>query len=69
MGLFGAAHGWLGGARGSKKASLPKVFYTYPAIIKLSTIIPNLKKIQKTYKSRDTALKFSRHQYFFTGNQ
>ena len=42
MGLFGAAHGW-----GAKKAPLPKICHTYPAIMKLGTVIPYLKKTQK----------------------
>ena len=36
--------------------------------MKLSTVIPYLKKIQ-IYKSRDTLLKICWHRYFFTGNQ
>ena len=28
--------------------------HTYPAMMKLCTVIPYLKKIQKTYKSRNT---------------
>ena len=43
MGLFGAAHGWGEG----KKAPFPKTCHTYPAMIKLGTVIPYLKKIQK----------------------
>ena len=42
VGIFGAAHGW-----GDKKASLPNVCHTYPAMKKLSKVIPYLKKIQK----------------------
>ena len=42
MGLFGTAHGW-----GAKKATLPKIYYTYPAMMKPGTFIPYLKKIQK----------------------
>ena len=54
MGLFGAAHGW----REGKKAPLPKTCHTYPAIIKLGTVIPYLKKIQKIYESLDSTLEF-----------
>ena len=54
MSLFGAAHGW---AR-CKKAPLSKICHTYPAIMKLGTVIPYLKKIQKIYESRDTPLEF-----------
>ena len=51
MGFFGAAHRW-----GEQKASLPKICHTYPTIMKHRTFISYLKKIQKTYKSRDTPL-------------
>ena len=53
MGFFGAAHGW-----GAKKAPLPKICYTYPTMMKLGTVIPYLKKMQKIYKSSDTPLEF-----------
>ena len=53
MGIFGAAHGW-GGGRGGKKAPLPKICRIYPTMIKLGTVIPYLKNIQKLYESRDT---------------
>ena len=53
MGLFGAAHGW-----GSQKGPLPKFCHTYPTMMKLGTVIPYLKKMQKIYKSRDTSLEF-----------
>ena len=33
------------------------------------TVIPDLKKIQKLYKSRDTSFEFCWHQHFFTRNQ
>ena len=39
---------------GPKRPPLPKICHTYPAIIKLGTVIPYLKRIQKIYKSRDT---------------
>ena len=60
MGFFGAADGWgmcLGGG-GGKKDPLPKICHTYPTMIKLGTVIPYLKKIQKIYESRDTPLEF-----------
>ena len=57
MGLFGAAHGW---GRGGG--------HTYPTMMKLGTVILFLKKIRKTYKSRDTLSKFCSYQHFFTGN-
>ena len=54
MGYFGAAHGWGGG--GVKKSPLPKICHTYPTMMKLCTVIPDLKKIPKLYESRDTPL-------------
>ena len=56
IGFFGAGHGWGGG--GGKKAPLPKICHTYPTMMKLGTVIPYLKKIQKIYESRDTPLEF-----------
>ena len=53
----------------TKKASLPKICHTYPTMMKPSTVIPYLKKIQKIYQSRDTPPEFCWHQHFFTGNQ
>ena len=35
-----------------------KICLTYPTIMKLGTVVPYLKKIQKIYKSRDTPLEF-----------
>ena len=66
MGTFGAAHRW--GRGGSKNPSLRKICNTYPTMKKLGTIIPHL-KMQKTYESCDTLLKFFWHQHFFTGSQ
>ena len=54
MGFFGAAHGW----RGPKRPPLPKICPTYPAVMKLGTVISYPKKIQKIYESRDTPLEF-----------
>ena len=48
MGFSGAAHRW-GGC---------KKYHTYPAMMKLGTVIPCLTKIQKVYESRDTPLEF-----------
>ena len=62
--FFGAAHGL-----GCKNARLPKIYHTYPTMMKFSTVMPYLKKIQNIYKSRDTPIKFCWHQYFFTKNQ
>ena len=55
MGIFGAAHGWWG-----QKAlpPHPKICRRYPTMMKLGTVIPYLKKIQKIYKSRDTPPEF-----------
>ena len=53
MGIFGAAHGWVGQER-----PLPKICHTYPTVMKLGTVIPYPKKIQKIYESRDTPLEF-----------
>ena len=53
MGLFGAAHGWRG-----EKAGSPNTHHAYPTMLKLATIIPYLKKIQKIYKERDTPIDF-----------
>ena len=36
---------------GGKEAPLPKICHTYPAIMKISTVLPYLKKIQKIYES------------------
>ena len=65
MGFFGAAHGW----GGAFLAPLPKIPHTYPTMMKLDTVIPYLRKIQKVYKSRGTSLEFCLHQHFFSGNQ
>ena len=55
MDFFGAAQGW----GGSFLAPLPKIRHRYPTMMKLGTIIPYLRKIQKMYKSRDTSYEFS----------
>ena len=49
---------------GGKKAPLPKICHRYPAMMKLGTVIPYLKKIQKIYESRDAAPEFCLHQHF-----
>ena len=51
MGLFGDAQGWVE----TKKAPLPKICHTYQAMMKLGTIIPCLKKIQKINEPRHTS--------------
>ena len=40
MGFFRAGNGWEGGGGGGKKAPLPKICHTYPAIMKLGTVVP-----------------------------
>ena len=52
--FLGAAHGWVG----QKGPPLSKICYTYPAMMKLGTVIPYLKKIQKLYESREGPLEF-----------
>ena len=56
MSIFGAAHGW--GEGGKKVPPLHTICHTHPTIVKLGTVIPYLKKIQKTYESDDTILEF-----------
>ena len=63
-GLFGG-YSWMGG----KRSPFPKICHTYPTMLKLGTVIPYLKKIQKMYKSRGTLLEFYWQQDFFNGNQ
>ena len=46
------------GEREGKKGPLPRVCHTYPTMMKLDTVIPCPKKIQKIYESRDTLLEF-----------
>ena len=43
MDLFGVAHrqGW------SKKLPLPKIYHTYPTMMKFGTVMPYVKKIKK----------------------
>ena len=48
----------MGGLGGIQKGLLPKICHTYPTMIKLGTVIPYPKKIQKIYESRDTPLEF-----------
>ena len=51
---------WIGGQK--RQPSLKRV--TYPTMMKLVTLIPYLKEIQKIYKSCDTPFEYCRHQYF-----
>ena len=51
MGLIEAGGmGW-----GQKDPYLPKIFSTHPTMMKLGTIIPYKKKIQKIYKSPEVS--------------
>ena len=52
MVLFGTVHGWKagGGGEGAKQGPIPNINHTYPAIMKLGTVITYLKRIQKIYK-------------------
>ena len=62
MSLLGAAHkGVGGGGGGGGGQKTPKVCHTYPTMMKLATVTPYLKKIQKIYKSRDPPLEFCWH--------
>ena len=63
MGIFGAAHGW--GVGGTKSPPLLKISHIYPTMMKLGTVIPYLKKIQKIYESPDTPLDLCWHQHFY----
>ena len=65
MVFFRAAHGW----GRVKKTFLPKIYHTYPIMMKLTAVIPYIQKIQKIYKSHDTPLEFCWYQHFFTGIQ
>ena len=48
----------IGGREGELKGPPSLKPVTYPAVMKLGTVIPNLKKIQKVYESRDTPVEF-----------
>ena len=67
-GHFWGCSRMIGGCLG-QKSPLPKFSHTYPTIMKLGTVIPYLKKIQKIYESHVTPLEFCPHQHFFTVNQ
>ena len=74
--IFYVNHIQIGSFRGCSRIGvqkcsppLPKICHTYPTMMKLSTVIPYLMKIQCIYKLRDTSIKFCWHQYFFNKNQ
>ena len=50
--------GLFRGCSCKKGPPLPKICHTYPTTMKLGTVIPYPKKIQKIYESRDTPLEF-----------
>ena len=57
MGFVGAAREWKRGGGeggGGKKALLPKICYSYPAMMKLNTVIPYLKMIQRKKKMNES---------------
>ena len=46
------------GGGGVQKGPHPKILHTYRTMMKLGTVIPDLKNIQKIYESRETSLEF-----------
>ena len=58
------------GGRGGGVAGRPpsKICQTYPTMMKLGTVIPDLKKIKKIYESRDKTPEFYWHHHFFIRN-
>ena len=57
------------GGDGAERLPLPKICHAYLTMVKLDTVIPYLREIQKICESRDTRLEFCRYQHFFAGNQ
>ena len=49
----------IGGREVVEKGRLPRICRTCPTLLKLTTVIPFLKKIQKINQLRDTTLQFS----------
>ena len=45
----------IGEGAGAKRSTLPKICDINPTVMKLGTVIPYLKKIQKIYESRGTS--------------
>ena len=60
MGFFWTGQGWCvcGWGGRANRPPIPKMSHTYPTMIKLGTVITNLKKNQKIYDSRDTLPEF-----------
>ena len=52
----GLLAGLLTDGRGKKVSPIPKICHTYTAMMKLGTVIPYLRRIQKIYESHDTLL-------------
>ena len=50
--------GLLTDGGGGKKAPLLKICHTYPAMVRLGTVVPYLEKTQKIFESLDTPLEF-----------
>ena len=50
--------GLLTDEMGPKRPPLPKICHTYPTMMRLGTVIPYLRKIQKIYELRDTPSDF-----------
>ena len=69
MGILGAAHGFEGGGGGggAKRPPFPKICHTYPTMMKLGTVIPYLKEIQK-YMNQVTHPFFHRKSANFVRN-
>ena len=65
-GLFGGSSRMMGG--GVLFGPHPKICHIYPTMMKLGTVIPYLRRIQKIHKSREASLEFCWYQHFFTGN-
>ena len=57
-GIFWGCSWMGGGGRGKKGPSLHKICHTYPAMMKLGTVIPQSKEIQKIYELRETPVEF-----------
>ena len=49
-----AFSGMLTDGGGAKRPPISKICHTYPTMMKLATVIPYPKRIQKIYESRDT---------------
>ena len=65
MGLFGGS--FTNG--GPKRPTLSKIRHTYPTMMKLGTVVPDLKKIQKYINYVIHPMSSAEISIFFTGNQ